>query len=146
MEEDYENDMDEKLLVKLLTDVLRKLPPYSYLCVDSMFDFVFKDGYLPKLNKVKEVIDDRNGFCTYKFKLTPDCIDYLIRNLETNTSLVNYLCHYMIINETEVLLNVYDTTLITVRADFNISQDFIQECDKYEIYISVKDRINSTFN
>jgi hypothetical protein len=41
--DEFENDMDEKLMVKLLTDVFKKLPPDSYLCVDILFDFVFKD-------------------------------------------------------------------------------------------------------
>lgn len=144
--DEFENDMDEKLMVKLLTDVFKKLPPDSYLCVDILFDFVFKDGFLPELNQVKEVIYNRKGFCSYKFKLTPNYINYFIENLKSNTSLVNYLCHYMIIHETEVLLDAYDRTLITVREDFNISQDFIQECSKYEIYISIKETITSTFN
>ena len=39
--DEFENDMDEKLMVKLLTDVFKKLPPESYLCVDILFDFVF---------------------------------------------------------------------------------------------------------
>jgi len=39
----FEDDMEEKLMVKLLTDVFKKLPPDSYLCVDILFDFVFKD-------------------------------------------------------------------------------------------------------
>lgn len=41
--DEFENDMDEKLMVKLLTDVFKKLPPESYLFVDDFFDFVFKD-------------------------------------------------------------------------------------------------------
>ena len=142
----FEDDMEEKLMVKLLTDVFKKLPPDSYLCVDILFDFVFKDGFLPKLNQVKEEMIGHQGFCCFKFKLTPDCVDYLIESLEEDNLLVNYLCHYMVINGTEVLLNAYDRTLITVREDFNISQDFIQECSKYEIYISTEDKITSTFN
>lgn len=145
-EDDVRNDMEEKLMVKLLTDVFKKLPPDSYLCVDNMFDFVFKDGFLPKLNQVKEEMIGHRGFCSFKFKLTPDCIDYLIESLEADNPLVFYLCHYMIINGTEVLLDAYDGTLITVREDFNISQEFIQECNEYEIYISTKDKITSTFN
>ena len=39
----FEDDMDENLIVKLLTDVFKKLPPESYLFVDDFFDFVFKD-------------------------------------------------------------------------------------------------------
>lgn len=144
--DEFENDMDEKLLVKLLTEVFNKLPSNSYLFVDDFFDFVFKDGFLPELNQVKEVIYNRKGFCSYKFKLTPNYINYFIENLKSNTSLVNYLCHYMIIHETEVLLDAYDRTLITLRNDFNIPHDFIQECDKYEIYISIKETITSTFN
>ena len=146
MDEEFENDMDEKLLVKLLTNVFKKLPPNSYLCVDVLFDFVFKDGFLPELNTIKEDMEDHRGFCSFKFKLTPYYRDYLIENLKLNTSLVNYLCHYMIIDGTNVLLDAYDRTLITIRKDFNISQNFIQECDNYEIYISIKEEIISTFN
>lgn len=146
MDEDVKIYMAGKLMVKLLTDVFKKLPPESYLCVDILFDFVFKDGFLSKLNQVKENMEGHRGFCSFKFKLTPDCIDYLIESLEADNLLVNYLCHYMVINETEVLLNAYDRTLITVIEDFNIPQDFIQECSKYEIYISTEDKILSTYN
>ena len=43
MDEDVKIYMAGKLMVKLLTDVFKKLPPESYLCVDILFDFVFKD-------------------------------------------------------------------------------------------------------
>ena len=40
MDEDVKIYMAGKLMVKLLTDVFKKLPPESYLCVDILFDFV----------------------------------------------------------------------------------------------------------
>ena len=40
MDEDVKIYMAGKLMV---TDVFKKLPPKSYLCVDILFDFVFKD-------------------------------------------------------------------------------------------------------
>ena len=43
MDEDVKIYMAGKLMVKLLTDVFKKLPPESYLFVDDFFDFVFKD-------------------------------------------------------------------------------------------------------
>ena len=43
MDEDVKIYMAGKLMVKLLTDVFKKLPPDSYLFVDDFFDFVFKD-------------------------------------------------------------------------------------------------------
>ena len=72
--DEFENDMDEKLMVKLLTDVFKKLPPDSYLCVDILFDFVFKDGFLPELNQVKEVTGEE---VTRLEKLLDD-IDFLM--------------------------------------------------------------------
>lgn len=133
----------EEVEVKLLTEILVNVPKESYLYVGDYINSAFKDKFLIELISYSREMDGYKRYYDYCFELSASCVLYLVKEFEKDICLINYFCHYMIMDNKKVIMKVYDGHIFCIHNSLKISSILIQECERNDLSVFQEDIIES---
>lgn len=131
----------EEVEVKLLTEILTSVPKESRLYVGDYINSAFKDNSLPELISYSREMGEHKEYYDYCFELSPACIAYLVKEFKKNIYLINYFCHYMIIDSKKVIMKVYDGHTFCIHNSLKVSPILIRECEQNDVSVFLEDVI-----